>query len=62
VTGFLLGDVLPTPYVDVITAAGGVILLALALGLLDVKRIRVAELLPALVLAPLLLWAVATVL
>ncbi|MBI4900650.1 MAG: DUF554 domain-containing protein [Actinobacteria bacterium] len=59
--GFLLGDVLPTAYVDVITATGGVILLALALGLLDVKRIRVAELLPALVLAPLLLWGVATV-
>jgi uncharacterized protein len=61
-TGFLLGDVLPTAYVDVITATGGVILLALALGLLDVKRIRAAELLPALVLAPLLLWGVATVL
>ncbi len=59
--GFLLGDVLPTAYVDIITATGGVILLALALGLLDVKRIRVAELLPALVLAPLLLLGVSLV-
>ena len=41
--GFLLGDVLPTAYVDIITATGGVILLALALSLLDVKKIRVAE-------------------
>lgn len=53
--GFLLGDVLPTPYVDIITATGGVILLALALGLLGVKQIRVAELLPSLLLAPLVL-------
>jgi uncharacterized protein len=59
--GFLLGDVLPTPYVDIITATGGVILLALALGLLGVKQIRVAELLPALILAPLLLLGVALV-
>jgi uncharacterized membrane protein YqgA involved in biofilm formation len=60
-TGFLLGDVLPAPYVDIITATGGVILLALALGLLGVKQIRVAELLPALILAPLLLLGVALV-
>ncbi|HEY5482427.1 MAG TPA: DUF554 family protein, partial [Propionibacteriaceae bacterium] len=59
--GFLLGDVLPTAYVDIITATGGVILLALALGLLGVKQIRVAELLPALILAPLLLLGVALV-
>ena len=59
--GFLLGDVLPAPYVDIITATGGVILLALALGLLGVKQIRVAELLPALILAPLLLLGVAVV-
>lgn len=59
--GFLLGDVLPAPYVDIITATGGVILLGLGLGLLDVKQIRVVELLPALVLAPLLLLGVAAV-
>jgi uncharacterized membrane protein YqgA involved in biofilm formation len=53
--------VLPAPYVDIITATGGVILLALALGLLGVKQIRVAELLPALILAPLLLLGVALV-
>ena len=50
-----------TPAFDIITATGGVILLALALGLLGVKQIRVAELLPALILAPLLLLGVALV-
>lgn len=34
--------------------AGGVMLVALGLGLLDIRRIRVADMLPALVLAPLL--------
>jgi uncharacterized membrane protein YqgA involved in biofilm formation len=36
-------------------AVGGVMMLALALGLLDLKQIRVANLLPALLLAPLLM-------
>jgi len=34
--------------------AGGVMLVALGLGLLEIRRIRVADMLPALVLAPLL--------
>jgi uncharacterized membrane protein YqgA involved in biofilm formation len=34
--------------------AGGIMLVALGLGLLDVRRIRVADMLPALVLVPLL--------
>ena len=38
-----------------ITATGGLILAAVALRLLDVKRVRVASFLPALLLAPLLL-------
>ncbi len=53
--GYLAGDVLPRAHVDIITATGGVILLGLALGLVDLVRIRVAELLPALLVAPLLL-------
>ena len=38
-----------------ISATGGLILIGVALRLLDVKRVRVASFLPALVLAPLLL-------
>ena len=40
--------------VDAMTAAGGIMLLALGLRLLEVKAIRVANLLPALALAPIL--------
>jgi uncharacterized membrane protein YqgA involved in biofilm formation len=36
-----------------VTSAGGVILLGVALRLLELKRVRVASFLPALVLAPL---------
>jgi uncharacterized membrane protein YqgA involved in biofilm formation len=43
--------------VGTMTAAGGILLLALGLRLLEVKAIRVANLLPALVLAPLLVAA-----
>jgi len=39
------------------TAAGGVIIIGIALLLLDVKRIRIASFLPALVVAPALVWA-----
>jgi len=34
------------------TATGGVLMLALGLGLLEIKRIRTGNLLPALVAAP----------
>jgi len=36
------------------TATGGVMILAIGLLLLDLKRIRVANLLPALLIAPLI--------
>jgi uncharacterized membrane protein YqgA involved in biofilm formation len=52
VVGYLAGDVLTTAQIDALTAAGGVILLALGLRLLDVKQIPVGDLLPALFLAP----------
>ncbi len=52
---FLLRDVMDPPTVLAITAAGGLILLGVALRLLELKRVRVANFLPALVLAPLLL-------
>lgn len=51
--GYFAGDAMSAVQVDVLTATGGVILLGLSLRLLDLKQVRVAELLPALILAPL---------
>lgn len=50
---FLLTDVMDGPTILAITAAGGLILLGVALRLLELKPVRVANFLPALVLAPL---------
>ena len=52
VVGYFAGDVLSVAQVDALSAAGGVILLALGLRLLNVKQIPVGDLLPALFLAP----------
>lgn len=49
---FLLSDVMDEATVLAITAAGGVILIGVALRLLELKAVRVASFLPALVLAP----------
>ncbi len=38
---------------DALGTAGGILLLGIALRLLDLKKIRVANMLPAIVLAPL---------
>ncbi|HET89852.1 MAG TPA: DUF554 domain-containing protein [Chloroflexi bacterium] len=46
--------VLTDPMVAEMTATGGVLMLALGLGLLEIKRIRAGNLLPALVAAPLI--------
>lgn len=52
---FLLKDVLDPRTVVAISSAGGLILVGIALRLLDLKAVRVANFLPALVIAPLLL-------
>jgi hypothetical protein len=39
------------------TATGGVLIVGLGLGLLDLKRVRVGNMLPALLFAPLLVAA-----
>jgi uncharacterized membrane protein YqgA involved in biofilm formation len=52
---FLLRDVMDSPTILAITAAGGVILLGVALRLLDLRAVRVANFLPALLLAPVLI-------
>ena len=52
-----LSAVLSDPMVAEMTATGGVILTGLALSsLLEIKRIRVGNFLPALAVAPLLVW------
>ena len=58
--GFLVGDVLPGPHLDAITATGGLLLLGVGLRLLRIKLVPVANLLPALIFAPLLVVLVAS--
>ena len=57
--GVGLGDVLPEAHLAALTAVGGLLLVAVALRLLRVREIPVADLLPALLVAPLLVEAVA---
>ena len=43
-------------YITEITATGGVILIGLGLNLLEIKKIKVVNLLPAMLIVPLLMW------
>ena len=52
--GALFGSFMDEPMILAMTSTGGVLLLGLGLGLLELKEIRVANMLPALVVAPLL--------
>lgn len=52
--GFFLGDLFSLAQVDALTATGGVLLLGLSLRLLKIKQVPVGDLLPSLVLAPVL--------
>jgi uncharacterized membrane protein YqgA involved in biofilm formation len=52
--GVALGDVLPDAHLAAITAVGGLLLVGVALRLLRIREIPVADLLPALAVAPLL--------
>lgn len=54
VVGALLGSFLPDAHLAVLTATGGLILIGVAMRLLDLKTFAVADLLPALVVAPVL--------
>lgn len=58
VVGFVLGDVLPDAHVAALSATGGLMLVGLAIGLLRLRSVPVGDLLPALVVAPLLTQAV----
>ncbi|WP_285103519.1 DUF554 domain-containing protein [Promicromonospora sp. MEB111] len=52
--GVLLGSVLPDAHIAALTATGGLMLVGIGLRLLHLKQIPVGDLLPALVVAPLL--------
>jgi uncharacterized membrane protein YqgA involved in biofilm formation len=52
--GYLLGGLLPLALVAAITATGGVLLLGVGLRLLAIKPVPVGDMLPALVVAPVL--------
>ena len=52
--GAWLGTIMPEPHIAALTATGGLMLAALAFRLLRIRDIPVGDLLPALVVAPLL--------
>lgn len=52
--GMVAGQFMTDPMIAEMTATGGMVLIGLALILMDIKRPRVANLLPALLIAPLL--------
>ena len=56
---YLFGANLDPVAISAASAVGGVILLGVGFRLLEIKRVRVVSLLPALLLAPLLVWLVA---
>ena len=58
--GVWVGDVMTEAELAALTATGGVLLAGIGLRLLDIRQVRVADLLPALLLAPLLVWLVAS--
>jgi uncharacterized membrane protein YqgA involved in biofilm formation len=52
--GSLLGNFMSTPMINEMTAVGGLLLIGLSLVLLGIKQPRMANFLPALIIAPLL--------
>lgn len=59
--GVFMGGVLPPAEIAVITATGGLLLIGVGLRILNIKAVPVADLLPSLVLAPMLLWGATAV-
>ena len=52
--GALAGEIMTDPMINEMTSTGGLVLMGLSLILLDVKQPRIANYLPALVIAPLI--------
>jgi uncharacterized membrane protein YqgA involved in biofilm formation len=58
VLAFFLGSVMSTAAIASLTATGGVLLIGVALRLLNIRQIAVGDMLPALIVAPLLTVAI----
>jgi uncharacterized membrane protein YqgA involved in biofilm formation len=52
--GFALGSVMPDPHIAALTATGGLMLAGIGLRLLRIRDVPVGDMLPALIVAPLL--------
>jgi uncharacterized membrane protein YqgA involved in biofilm formation len=61
ILGAALGDLLPDAHLAALTATGGLLLVGVGLRLLRIRPVPVADLLPALLVAPLLVAAVVAV-
>jgi uncharacterized membrane protein YqgA involved in biofilm formation len=59
---YFAGAGIPVAMVSAITATGGILMLGIGLRLLKLRSVAVADMLPALVLAPLFTWLVASIL
>jgi uncharacterized membrane protein YqgA involved in biofilm formation len=60
VLGALLGDLLPDAHLSALTATGGLLLVGVAMRLLRIRPVPVGDLLPALLVAPVLVEVVIT--
>lgn len=61
VLGVTLGEVVPEAHIAALTATGGLLLVGIAFRLLGIRQIPVGDLLPALVVAPVLVSVIALV-
>ena len=59
---FFGGSGIPAAMIASITATGGILMLGIGLRLLNLRKVAVADMLPALVLAPLFTWLVSSLL
>ncbi len=56
--GWAVGDIMPRAAIDAASVVGGIILLGVGLRMLQIRQIRVADMLPALLFAPLTVWVI----
>ena len=61
ILGFLLGDILTDSQVLALTATGGLLLVGVSLRLLKIRQIPVANLLPSLIFAPVLVYLIVSI-
>jgi uncharacterized membrane protein YqgA involved in biofilm formation len=60
VLGALVGDLLPDAHLSALTATGGLLLVGVAMRLLRIRPVPVGDLLPALLVAPIIVEVVVT--